>query len=349
MTAPLVPPDVDLRNFPYMPLDVLRLRDSDIVSKVSGEEFRCAVLLWCASWHQRPAASLPDDDSVLANLAGFGRSVKEWLRHKKGALHGWIKCDDGRLYHPTVAEKATEAWGSKNKQRDRTAAAREAKLSQQRQQALETAATEPKSPVTESVTENVTTSNRAEQSRAEPIGTEKATPSDTITPPASRRAEFDKIENECRNALGEIAPGDHVIGPVVRLIEQGLTIGNVVSILTSEARRKRAKPIRTWQMWATIIAEKHAEAPKLGNGHANGAATATGPTIDMGFPITESDLVKMIEKHREPAYARMIECDFGALEYFRKKVALRAPHLMKFWPPDLPASDPAKPALAVAK
>ena len=26
------------------------------------------MLLWCASWHQVPAASLPDDDIVLARL-----------------------------------------------------------------------------------------------------------------------------------------------------------------------------------------------------------------------------------------------------------------------------------------
>ncbi len=110
---PLTPPDCDLRDFPYMPLDVVRLRDSDISAITTGDEFRCAVLLWCASWHQVPAASLPDDDLILSQLAGFGRVVKEWLKVKDGALRGWIKCADGRLYHPTVAEKANEAWESK--------------------------------------------------------------------------------------------------------------------------------------------------------------------------------------------------------------------------------------------
>jgi hypothetical protein len=32
---------------------------------------------------------------------------------RQGALRGWAKCDDGRLYHPVVAEKANEAWGQK--------------------------------------------------------------------------------------------------------------------------------------------------------------------------------------------------------------------------------------------
>lgn len=122
--GPLTPPECDLRDFAFMPLDVLRLRDSDLAVKADGEAFRCAVLLWCASWHQVPAASLPDDDDVLAQLAGFGRVKKEWLRHRDGALRGWVKCADGRLYHPVVAEKATEAWRAKMVQRWKTECAR---------------------------------------------------------------------------------------------------------------------------------------------------------------------------------------------------------------------------------
>ena len=113
MTTPIVPADVDLQDFQYMPLDVRRLRDSDLAALESPESCWAAVLLWSASWHQVPAASLPDDDRVLANLAGYGRVVKEWQRVREGALRGWIKCDDGRLYHPVVAEKALEAWDSK--------------------------------------------------------------------------------------------------------------------------------------------------------------------------------------------------------------------------------------------
>jgi len=114
LPQPLTPADCDLRDFPYMPLDVLRLRDSDLAARTSGEEFRCAVLLWCASWHQVPAASLPDDDVNLAQYAGFGRAIDQWLQHKEGAMRGWVKCSDGRLYHAVVAEKANEAWQQKH-------------------------------------------------------------------------------------------------------------------------------------------------------------------------------------------------------------------------------------------
>lgn len=124
---PLVPPEVDLRNFTYMPLDVVRLRDSDIAGVEDGEVFRAAVLAWCAAWHQVPAASLPDDDAVLARLTGYGRDLATWKRVREaGALRGFVRCSDGRLYHPVVAEKALEAWGKKGRQAERTRRATEA-------------------------------------------------------------------------------------------------------------------------------------------------------------------------------------------------------------------------------
>lgn len=110
LPAPPVAPDTDLRGFPFMPLDVVRLRDSDFAARATGDEFRAGIFLWCAAWHQLPAASLPDDDIVLSQLAGYGRAVREWKGVRAGALHGFVKCADGRLYHPVVAEKANKAW-----------------------------------------------------------------------------------------------------------------------------------------------------------------------------------------------------------------------------------------------
>lgn len=124
MTEPLTHSDCDLRDFQHMQIDVVRLRDSDLAAMESPEACWAAVLLWCASWHQVPAASLPDDDRVLANLAGYGRVVKEWMRVRSGALRGWVKCSDNRLYHPVVAEKANEAWAAKLRQRWKTECAR---------------------------------------------------------------------------------------------------------------------------------------------------------------------------------------------------------------------------------
>lgn len=130
MTDPLVPADTDLRDFQYMPLDVVRLVDSDLAALATGDEFRCAVILWCKAWHQVPASSLPNDDRLLSHLAGFGRDMKAWRAVRDMALRGFVECSDGRLYHPVIAQKAIEAADAKRRRRERTAkatAAREAK------------------------------------------------------------------------------------------------------------------------------------------------------------------------------------------------------------------------------
>lgn len=115
MTLPnaLIQNNIDLRSFEFMPLDVVRFRDSDFTALVDAEAFRSGFLLMCASWHQVPAGSLPNDDRILSNLAGFGRVVKEWEKFKDEALHGWVLCNDNRYYHPVVCEKALESWNSK--------------------------------------------------------------------------------------------------------------------------------------------------------------------------------------------------------------------------------------------
>ena len=121
--APLTPAECDLQDFPFMPLDVARLRDSDLASDESPEACWAAVLLWAASWHQVPAASMPENDNWIAKQAGYaqrGKIAREWAGVRPGALRGWVLCSDGRLYHPVVAEKARDAWAAKLQQRWRT-------------------------------------------------------------------------------------------------------------------------------------------------------------------------------------------------------------------------------------
>lgn len=118
LPAPLTPPDCDLRGLPFMQLDVVRMMDSDLFALSSGDEFKAAIALWCKAWLQFPAASLPDDDRVLAHLSCAG---SKWKKVKPMALRGWVKCADGRLYHPVVAEKALHAWKARVTQRERAA------------------------------------------------------------------------------------------------------------------------------------------------------------------------------------------------------------------------------------
>lgn len=138
LPEPMTPADCDLQDFSFMPLHVARLRDSDLASEVEPEAAWYAVLLWAASWHQLPAASLPDNDAVLTKLVGLGRDLKTFRKHRDGALRGFVKCADGRLYHPVVAEQAMIAWNGKLEQRWRTECARIKKHNQRAGMSLPT-------------------------------------------------------------------------------------------------------------------------------------------------------------------------------------------------------------------
>jgi len=96
-----------------MPLDIGRFRRSDLVTEEDPEAVLAAILLWGVAWHEVPAASVPDNDRWLAKAAGYGRAVDAWLRVRTGALRGFVRCSDGRLYHRTLAEKANAAWDSR--------------------------------------------------------------------------------------------------------------------------------------------------------------------------------------------------------------------------------------------
>jgi len=115
--APLTPADCDLRDFAYMPVDASRLLDSDFYALSTAEEFKAALTLWFKCWSQVPAASLPNDDRVLAHLSGAGA---KWKKVKDMALRGFVLCSDGRLYHTVVAEKANDAWAKRQSFRERS-------------------------------------------------------------------------------------------------------------------------------------------------------------------------------------------------------------------------------------
>lgn len=108
---PLVPSEVDLRGLEYMPLLGAKLFSSDFNLEASDAEFRAAMQLWWSAWNQTPAASLPNSERAQAKLAGFeSEDSSRWQSVKARVLHGFILCDDGRLYHPVLAAQAMIAW-----------------------------------------------------------------------------------------------------------------------------------------------------------------------------------------------------------------------------------------------
>lgn len=113
--SPLVPQDVDLRDFQYLLIDVRALRRSRLAA-LSADEWMAGFTLMLESWHQVPASSVPNDDRLLARLSGAGR---RWRRVKESALSEFMLCADGRYYHPLVAERALRCWAAKQALRRR--------------------------------------------------------------------------------------------------------------------------------------------------------------------------------------------------------------------------------------
>lgn len=128
LQEPLIPAEVDLRDFPFMPLEIERLRRSKqwLKAKRSPELGFYMLNLWMGSWHNVPAGSLEDDDDVLSDMACC--DLKRWAKVRADVLRGWVKCADGRLYHAVITEKVMDAWARKLEQRLRTLKARIAKL-----------------------------------------------------------------------------------------------------------------------------------------------------------------------------------------------------------------------------
>lgn len=177
-TEPLTPADCDLTDFPSMFIDVRRLLTSETWIEAAehprlGHVLMC---LWMESWHQRPAASLPDNDAVLARLAMC--DLKTWRKLRDMALEGWVKCSDGRWYHPVVAEKALEAWERKQAFRNRTAKAREARHAKRKTETVGASTGDTTEDVTTPVTVSVT----------ETRGTGTGTGRGTVTVTASANA-----------------------------------------------------------------------------------------------------------------------------------------------------------------
>lgn len=156
---PLVPEGVSTSGFPTMPLDVGRLLASDTWVEAADvpKLGHALVSLWAAAWMQTPPASLPTNAKTLARLAFC--SPSEWSEIAERALAGFVLCNDGRLYHPVIAEKVLWAASRNVHNRARTEKAREAAAAR-RAQAIEEArilaAAQSTDSVAKSVTESVT-------------------------------------------------------------------------------------------------------------------------------------------------------------------------------------------------
>ncbi len=312
LPPPLTPVDCDLQDFPFMPLHVARLRDSDLAAEAHPEACWYAVLLWSASWHQLPAGSLPDNDAVLMRLIGLGRDAKTFKKHRADALRGWILCSDGRLYHPVVAEQVLAGWDGKLRQRHRTLCAairkhNERKPDEKRDSptydawlSLEcpgdmAAYVTAMSRVTDPKVTRETPSKRERQGEGqgdsiEDVVVERASAADDIVIPVAEPdvPEFAKdvigLTNEVCRAAGirHIDPGAILrhVALVKGWIDEGFDPDETIMPAVREAVAKATERINALQFFDRSIRQFHARKEANSNGFAPHAADA-GPTNSM--------------------------------------------------------------------
>ncbi|MCA1458069.1 DUF1376 domain-containing protein [Bradyrhizobium sp. BRP22] len=252
-----------------MPLDVVRLRDSDLSVTATGDEFRAAILLWCAAWHQVPASSLPDDDRMLARFAGYGRDLKGWKAVREAALHGFVRCSDGRLYHPVIGDMALKADQKRKGNSRRTAAATAAAAAARR--ALRERAESRDDVRNGSNAEDVTGPKRREEKRSEentaPSGAVAAPPLKSIFKPG----DFELTERIMR-AQG-LDPSDPKVVGTTYFANKWREAGWQPDLIIATIERlmaKRDKPPGSLKYFEGAIADAHAD---LARGVPQGSAT----------------------------------------------------------------------------
>lgn len=231
--APLVDREVDLRGYDFMPLHGDRLFSSETWIAATPEAKIAALRLW---WHayakEVPAGSLPDNDQLLADYAGYGVAIKAWKRIRPSALRGWIKCTDGRLYHRFLADVVAEAWEKRIYERQRKANWRAAKGSNGRGRDGDVPGT---------------SRGRDGDVPVHEYGTERGRPGSV--PVEAKLSEVEAKESELQNrdsgviqpSTPDAAAGDSAKGAVINI-----------------ANGKTASPGQNWQSeaWVTATAQR---------------------------------------------------------------------------------------------
>lgn len=115
LPAPPAAPTLDVRDVDGFMVNVDEITASEFSATSTGDEFKAAFVLRAKAWKQQPAGSLPDDDRALAAFAGL--ALPKWRKIRQRALTGFVKCSDGRLYHPELVADAQRAATNRDKAR----------------------------------------------------------------------------------------------------------------------------------------------------------------------------------------------------------------------------------------
>jgi hypothetical protein len=118
LPMPPYPADVRARGWAF-DLDLERIEHSDTWLQSSVELRPWLLMTWAMSWLQSPCGSLPaSDDSVAAII---GMSPTAFATHKATLMRGWVRHQDGRLYHRVLTEMVFAMIGKRKRDRERKA------------------------------------------------------------------------------------------------------------------------------------------------------------------------------------------------------------------------------------
>lgn len=103
-------------------LDYQRIEQSATWALAGPEARPWLLMLWLTAWRQTPCGSFEADETVIA--ARIGMPPKTWPKFRTVLMRGWVKADDGRLYHQTMTELVLEMMAKRRSEADRKAAQR---------------------------------------------------------------------------------------------------------------------------------------------------------------------------------------------------------------------------------
>jgi uncharacterized protein YdaU (DUF1376 family) len=99
-----------LSDFPSFPFNVNDFLFDEVVDAMSAEEVGAYIRLLCRAWNQKPAGTIPDDDSTLARWSHL--SPDRWTACRPAVLAAFTAPSNGRMTQKRMAaeyRKMTEA------------------------------------------------------------------------------------------------------------------------------------------------------------------------------------------------------------------------------------------------
>jgi hypothetical protein len=235
LPSPPVPAEVSMSGNEWFPLYYQRLRKSRWWRSASDFARSRNIDLWCASFDETPAGSLPDDDIELADAAGFGRDVAEFQAHKAELMAPWTLCTDSRWYHPTVCEVVLETWERTSERR------KQDRLRQQARRARTRISGNAPSATLSAVTRDAPTRSR-------------------VTPPSVTRevAPQDKTRQDRDITVASAAPNATAAGEPWKGEPEFLAVWDAA---TPQMRRRAKSMAKAWAEWVKV--RKTAEPGKI--------------------------------------------------------------------------------------